>query len=74
MIGPTISTIAFDTDLVIKNIHNHSTLYIVHDKRNGIHFFYRDNSRLLCVKNTEQHFIHNSKTYENARNISADIQ
>jgi len=28
MIGRSISTIAFDTDLVIKNIHNHSTLYI----------------------------------------------
>jgi len=34
MIGQSISTIAYDTDLVIKNIHSHSTLYIVHDKRN----------------------------------------
>ena len=35
MIGRSISTIAFDMDLVINNIHNHSTLYIVHDKGNG---------------------------------------
>jgi len=35
MIGRSISTIAYDKDLVIKNIHSHSTLYIVHDKRNG---------------------------------------
>jgi len=33
MIGQSISTIAYDTDLVIKNTHSHSTLYIVHDKR-----------------------------------------
>ena len=33
--------------------------------------FYGDNSQLLCVKNIEQYFIHNSKTYANDRNISA---
>jgi len=38
MIGQSISTIAFDTDLIIKNIWNHSTLYILHDKRNGTLF------------------------------------
>jgi hypothetical protein len=36
MIGRSISTIAFDMDLVIKNIHSHSTLYIVNDKKNGM--------------------------------------
>ena len=27
---------------------------------------YGDNSRLLCIKNTEQYYIHNSKTHANA--------
>ena len=28
---------------------------------------YGDNSLLLCIKNTEQYYIHNKKTYANAR-------
>jgi len=42
MIGQSISKIAFDMELVIKNIHNHSTLDILHDKINGT-VFYEDN-------------------------------
>jgi len=55
MIGRSISTVAFDTDLIIRLIHCQSTLYIVHDKRNGT-VFYEDNSQLLSVKNTETVF------------------
>ena len=55
MIGRSISTVAFDTELIIKNIHTHSTLHILHDKRNGT-VFYEDYSQLLSVKNTETVF------------------
>jgi len=55
MIGQSIFTVAFDTDFIIKIIHYHSTFYIAHDKRNGT-VFYKDNSQLLCVKNTETVF------------------
>jgi len=43
MIGRSISTIAFDMELVIKNIHNHFTLYILYNKRKGT-IFSEDNS------------------------------
>jgi len=35
------------------------------------HNFYGDNSRLFYVKNIEQYFIRNCKTYENDGHITA---
>ena len=73
MICRSISTVAFHTGLIIKVIHYHSTLYIVHDKRNGTVF---TKTILICSvsKILKQYFIHNSKTYANDRNISVCIQ
>ena len=73
MIGRSISTIAFDTDLVIK-IYTIILYCILYTIREWHVAFYGDNSRLLHIKNAEQYYIHNSKTYANARNISACIQ
>ena len=74
MIGQSISTIAFDTDLIIKiyTIILYCILYMIREWNIA---FYRDNSRLLQIKNTEQYYIYNSKTYaSNAINISTCIQ
>ena len=71
MIGRSVSSVAFDTDLVIKIytiiVYLYCILYMIRE-------CYEDNSRLLRIKNTEQYYIHNSMTYANARNMSACIQ
>jgi len=66
MIGRSISIIAFGMDLVIKiyTIILYCILYMIREWNIAS---YGDNSRLLCIKNTEQYYIHNSKTYANAR-------
>jgi len=50
MIGRTISTVAFDADLVTKNIHNHFTciLYMIREMEHS--FLRRQFSTALCQK------------------------